>query len=72
MITLEPKEKRVKEDSPKSYLIIKGKDKEFLESLKEKLGYSWNDLVQKMIEIFKWYINHIEEVKKIEERDKKK
>jgi len=70
-IDFTPKSSDVKKKDPKSYLILKGKEKETLEKIKNQLNYSWAELLSKMIDLLVWYLNQQNKAK-AEENEKEK
>ena len=71
MVTFEPKNAEKKEKDPKSYLILKGKERATLEQIKKQLNYSWSELLTKMIELLVWYLDQQAKTK-TEEKEKEK
>ena len=71
-IDFTPKKREEKTDrTKKSYLILKGKERETLEKIKSQLNYSWSELLTKMVELLVWYLDQQNKAK-IEEKEKEK
>ena len=71
-IDFTPKKREEKTDrTKKSYLILKGKERETLEKIKDQLNYSWSELLTKMIDLLCWYLEQQSKSSKKEKEEKK-